>query len=101
MRLIPAFLLGLAAGAGAMTWFYANGGEIRVARLRIGTAAKNRSGCRSCVAFAGAACCRARYHRERLADRQSVAEWSKQRELQQDAACGSGQRAAILRRWSW
>jgi hypothetical protein len=31
MRLIPAFLLGLAAGAGAMAWFYGNGGEITVA----------------------------------------------------------------------
>jgi hypothetical protein len=31
MRLIPAFLLGLAAGAGAMIWLYAGGGELIVA----------------------------------------------------------------------
>lgn len=31
MRLIPAFLLGLAAGIGAMIWLYAGGGELIVA----------------------------------------------------------------------
>ena len=31
MRMISAFLIGLAFGAGAMTWFYINGGEITVA----------------------------------------------------------------------
>ena len=36
MRLIPAFLLGLAVGAAAMIWFYANGGEISVAGYELG-----------------------------------------------------------------
>jgi hypothetical protein len=36
MRLIPAFLLGLAVGATAIIWFYANGGEISVAGYELG-----------------------------------------------------------------
>jgi hypothetical protein len=36
MRTIAGFLLGLAFGAGAMTWFYVNGGEISVAGYELG-----------------------------------------------------------------
>ena len=41
MRLIPAFLLGLAVGAAAMIWFYANGGEISVAGYELGPPPKS------------------------------------------------------------